>query len=149
MIVVVIALDDVTAAMTEKLHREVMRVATRVGEEAGAVMMIADTHAVTEEEPLTATTTAAGAAAAGGRGVGPAPPTAVATVLATTVTTATAIVAAATVVAVTTAAAGHRTTTAIMTTTPSVRPHRNLLKMNGIAALSLSSSSPPAFAPAN
>lgn len=52
-----IAAAIVVVDVTEKLRRGAMRVATRVGAEAGAVMMIADTHAVTEE--VMGTTTAA------------------------------------------------------------------------------------------
>lgn len=45
-VVIVVA---VTEVMIERPLLEVMQVATRVGAEAGVVMMIADTHAVTEE----------------------------------------------------------------------------------------------------
>lgn len=67
-IVVVIA-HDVTVTMTEKLLHVVTRGATRVGEEAGAVMMIADTHVVTEEvmEIITVAAAAVETALAHGR----------------------------------------------------------------------------------
>lgn len=109
--------------------------ATRVGGEAEAAMMTAVTHVVTEEM---VTTTEADADTLV---LVLAHPTALTARRVTTVTTATVGIA---LIATRGTIAGQGTT--IVMRIPSVRQHHNLLKMNGTAALSLSSSSPPVFA---
>lgn len=139
--------------ITRRQPHEVRLGVTRVGGEAEAEMMTAVTHAVTEM----ATIIVAVAEAAHARGPVPVP----ALVPVPAPVPARPVVTIGRVIDVTTEIAA----TAIVTVTativiqeiiaaggmmagelhPSVRPLHNLLKMNEIAALSLSSSSPPAF----
>ena len=81
------AVEEIGTTKTEKLRRVAIQVATRVGVEAGAVMM-ADTHDVTEEEM--ATTTAVAMVAAG-IALAPVLPTAITAPETTTAAIATAI----------------------------------------------------------
>lgn len=113
--------------------REATLEVTRVGGEAEAAMMTAVTHVVTEM----ATTIAEEEA-----GVAPAPDPVRLTALVALAMTATIETVATALTDTLEINGAEGTTTGIHH--PSVRPLHNLLKMNGIAALSLSSSSPPA-----